>query len=141
MRLIPFWLILLLCGCLVPDPIPVTPDDGQTPVPVVPSVEGPLKVLILYEADTAEFQKLPASQILAIQSLKLRNFLQAKGADWRIWDQHVNTDSEPQFWQDAVKLPHNSLPWIWVAKGSAGVNGALPKTEAEIEALIEKVSK
>ena len=107
MRFIPLWLILLLCGCLVPDPVPVIPDDGQKPAPVVPSVEGPLKVLILYEADTAEFQKLPPSQILAIQSLKLRNFLQAKGADWRIWDQHVNTASEPKFWQDAIKMPAN----------------------------------
>lgn len=132
-------LLVLLSGCLRPDPVPV---DPKPPVPVVDPVitDGKLKVLILFEAD--ELPGLPTEQLLAIQGPEVRDWLTSHNADWRIWDQHIDTKFADKFWQDAVKLPRDSLPWIWITGGTGkGVKGPLPKSSSEIIALLERQSK
>lgn len=134
-------LLILLAGCIQP----VTPSPGPDPVnpvdPPAPVVtDGKLRVLILYEED--ELPNLPAEQMLAIRGPEVRDWLTAHNADWRIWDQHIETKYAGKFWQEAVKLPHDSLPWIWVTGGtSKGVKGPLPKSAGKIIELLEGNSK
>lgn len=136
-------LLALLCpGCLrqdvlpVPPPVvvdPVTPDDSVTPI----DETDPLRVLILYEQD--DLKHLPPSQVDALQSLKVHEWLDAHGADYRIWDQDVKTQFAPKFWQEAVKLPHEKLPWIWITgHGQRGVNGAYPTDTDAVLQLLER---
>lgn len=136
-RFIPVIALLLLLGCLQPDAPPTPPVDPPSPAPV----ESGLKVQILYESSTEEFQKLPPSQIIMLQSAKLRKRLGELNADWRIWDKDTDVTRESEFWQKAIKLPYESLPWIWVTNGSKGVNGKAPLTEAETIELIERYAK
>ena len=136
MRIIPFWLILLLCGCLVPDPVPV--DPVAPPVPVVDDAKpSALKVLIRYEATTADFQRLPTSQVAQLQGPQLRKWFSANGVEWRIWDKDTDTKYAPKFWQDAAKLPAPELPYIWATGGKTGFKGPLPLTGDETIKLLE----
>lgn len=137
------WILALLlslsiCGCLRPDNPPdvVTPDTVPAVEPE-PNPSGPFRVLILYEND--DFQQLPASQVAAIRSPKLREWLTANKADFRIWDQNVDTKNAAEFWQKAVKLPRDSLPWVWATGGKNGINGPLPASESALIELLEGV--
>ena len=140
MRFLPLWLILLLCGCLVPDQVPV--DPVAPPVPVVDDAkQSDLKVLIRYEADTKEFQKLPSSQVAQIQGPQLRKWFADNGVEWRIWDKDTDTTYAPKFWQDAMKLDSPTLPYIWATGGKTGFNGKLPLTGDETIKLLEGLRK
>lgn len=139
-----YWLLFLIlfAGCIqqvapAPGPDPVTPVDP--PAPVV--TDGKLRVLILYEEDN--IPNLPVSQMQAIRGPEVREWLTSHKADWRIWDQHIDTQFADKFWQDAVKMPHDSLPWIWVTGGTngKGASGPLPKTSVEVIDLLGRYSK
>lgn len=134
-------LLLILCsGCLRPDPVPV---DPKPPVPVVDPVvtTGAMRVLILHEND--DRAKYSWDTIETLSSPKLIEWLNTHKAEWRIWDQNIDTQYAEPFWQKAVDLPHGDLPWIWIspADGSKGVNGPLPKTLAETLELLGRYAK
>lgn len=134
--------LLLLCGCLRQDVLPVDPVNPPTPVvdpvtPPAPIEPGSLKVLILYES--SEKHLLPPSQLNALHSLNVVEWLESHQADYRIWDQHADTSHAEPFWQQAIKLPHGPLPWIWITgPGIKGVNGPYPTTDAEVVQLLER---
>lgn len=134
-------LALLFCGCIQPDaapPGPTPPAPVVDPTPPIPT--GVMRVLILFEAD--DLPILPVEQMLALQGPEVRAWLTSHKADWRIWDQHIDTKFADKFWQDAVKLPRDSLPWIWVTGADGkGSKGPLPKSSAEIIDLLERHSK
>lgn len=136
-------LVAFLPGCLRQDILPdVTPPPVVVdPVdPVTPDTNDPLRVLILYEQD--DLKHLPPSQVDALQSLKVLDWLDSHGADYRIWDQHVKTQFAPEFWQQAVQLPHGKLPWIWISgKGHRGVNGAFPESTDAVLQLLDSTVK
>lgn len=140
-----YWLLFLiaLLGCVQPTtpPAPLPTPDVQPVEPPAPVVtDGKLRVLILFEAD--DIPSLPVEQMLALQGPEVRAWLTSHNADWRIWDQHIDTKFSDKFWQDAVKLPRDSLPWIWITGGNGkGAKGPLPKSAAEIIALLERHSK
>lgn len=128
--------VLLLAGCLRQDIQPdispdVTPAVEVTPQPA-PNSET-LRVLVLYDSDA--LRDLPQSQLLTLQGLELREWLEAHHADYRIWDKSVDTSHAPEFWQQAVKLPHDSLPWIWASRGGRGFNGPLQSAAETIARL------
>ena len=59
-----------------------------------------------------------------------------KGWSYRIDDP---TDPEPndlQHWQDAMKRPRTTLPWVIISNGSTGFEGPLPATLPEFEKLL-----
>ena len=132
-------LLALLCclGCLQPDAIPVEPVTPSDVVERKPAE--PLKVLIKYESSTDDFRKLPASQVAQLQGPQLRKWFAEHKAEWRIWDKDTDVTYAPKFWQDAMKLPADSLPWIWSSNGKGGFNGPLPLTGEETINLLEGV--
>ena len=125
-----------------PGPGPKPPDPpkpGDTPIP------GPgLKVLIIYES--AELSKMPATQQSILFARQLRDHLQAKcvvGPDnktkeWRIYDKDVDTSAESKRWQDAMKRPRKSVPWIVIGGEASGYEGPLPATVSETLELLKK---
>lgn len=128
-------LLLLALGCLQPAVNPPEPVDTTVVVDKTPA--GPLKVLIKYETATEAFRKLPASQVAQIQGPQLRKWFADHKAEWRIWDKDTDVSYAPKFWQDAMKLPADSLPWIWASNGKGGFNGKLPLTGDETIKLLE----
>lgn len=110
------------------------------PTPVDPSpIPGDgLRVMIRYERE--DFNKLPSSQIAIFTSTEVLQWLMANAVKdgYRIWDKDVDTQFESSIWQDAMKLPYDSLPWISISNGVTSYSGPLPKTIAETITLLQK---
>jgi len=127
-----------------PPPKPIDPPTPDVPAPI--AGDG-FKVLIVYEAMQA--QQLPAGQQSAIFGKATRDYLNAKSPlgpdgktrEWRIYDADVDTSNETKTWQDAMKRPRTSIPWIIVSDGKSGFEGPLPATLTEIETLLKKYGK
>ncbi len=125
-----------------PDPTP--PPDPPDPSPVV--VPLPVKgALIIYE--TAEATKMPEKQQQILYGQTVRDYLNSKcvvEADgktkaWRIYDKDISTDADLKVWQDAMKRPRNSVPWLIVSDGAKkGFEGPLP---ADVESAITLFKK
>lgn len=110
------------------DPKPKPPEPGPVPIP-----DPGFRVLMVYES--AEESKLSDGQRQAIRGLEVRKYLDShcvKGADGktperRIYDKDVNLTQETKLWQDAMKRPRTSLPWLIVTDGkTGGYEGPLP---------------
>jgi hypothetical protein len=131
----------------VPPKPPVPPVPPTPPVPPVPPEPDPKpakgeRVLIVYE--TADLSRLPAGQQLILYSQATRNYLDAHcAADgptkaWRIWDKDVDTLHESAKWQELMKRPYKSLPWVIISNGGVVHEGPLPATVDEALTLFKK---
>lgn len=120
-------------------PVPPTPPPDPAPIPAAG-----LRVLIVYES--AELAKLPAAQTNVLYAKSVRDYLNAKcpaGPDgktkeWRIWDKDSDTAGESRLWQDAMRRPRKSVPWILISTGVGGYEGPLPATVDETLTLLRK---
>ncbi len=134
------------CIVMIGD-VPPGPDPGPGPVPPGPDpfTSSPgCKVLIVYE--TTELGKMPRAQSEALKDGTIRDYLNTKcvkgpdgkTAQWRIWDQNVDTSAETPLWQAVMKRPRKSLPWIVLSNGRTGYEGPLPADSASTMALLKK---
>jgi hypothetical protein len=127
-----------------PTPTPGPPTPGPTPPSPAPIPGDGLRVLIVYETKT--LPSLPKGQISALYSATVREYMNthcAKGpdgktAEWRCWDADVDASGEPAIWQDAMKRPRTSLPWVIISTGKAGYEGPLPATADDLIALLKR---
>ena len=123
-----------------PEPIPVDPTPA--PKPPAPIVGDGLHVLIVYES--ADLQKLPPGQLSALKSQTVRDYLDGRCAKengvaaWRIWDADIDTKEAAKAWQDAMKRPRQSLPWVIISDGRSGYEGPLPGNVADTLELLKK---
>lgn len=129
-----------------PDPGPVPPDPGpKPPDPVPPQPPAPIPVTgfrVLIIEESAERAKLPVAQLKILFDKGVRDYLNSKcvkGADqktaeWRIWDKDADASGEAKHWQDALKRPRQSVPWVIISDGKTGYEGPLPAT---VEAALE----
>lgn len=128
-------------GPVPPGPIPPVPPVPPGPQPI-PGSE--FRVLIVYE--TRDLGKMPKAQELILYSDTVRSYLNSKSPlgpdgkthDWRIYDKDVATDGESKLWQDAMKRPRASHPWIAISSPKGGFEGPLPYTVEETMALLKK---
>ncbi len=133
----------------VSPPVPPIPPVPPTPDPPVPPVPPPValpKVLIIEES--SERTKLPASQQMVILGKPMRDWLNAKcapdpatdsGKGWAIWDKDVDASGASKFYQDALKQPRTSVPWVVVGDDTTiSYSGALPTTTSATIALLSK---
>jgi len=126
-------------GPTPPGPTPPGPTPGPAPIPG----DG-LRVLMVYES--ADLTSMPKDQLNAMRSAETVDYLNKtcpKGSDgktpeWRCWDKDLSTANEDQVWQDAMKRPRASTPWIVVSNGKAGFEGKMPANQAEMTALLKK---
>lgn len=125
-----------------PEPVPPDPGPGPTPVPPTPAPTG-FRVLMTYETS----QSMPQAQANILYAQSVRDYLQSKcvvGEDkktkeWRIWDKDVDTTHEGKFWQEAMKRPKASTPWIQIyAGGKLAHEGVLP---ADVDAALALLKK
>lgn len=136
-----------------PDPGPSPPDPGPKPDPTPPAPApiptAGLRVLIVEE--TANRGQLPPGQadvMFARGPGSLWEFMRAKGAkdaagnpELRVFDKDRNLSADPPHWQEAMKRPRTSLPWLLVSNGKAGYEGPLPRTTEEVLAIVRKYSE
>lgn len=129
LNVIYFLTLLALGGCQIPLPDPNPPG----PVIVVPPVTTGLRVLLVRETN----DQLPAEQQAIFTSAPFRKFIRDSKATLRVWDDDVDAANETDAdFRKMLELPRSGLPWIVVAGGSKTISQQLPKTLAEVEALI-----
>lgn len=121
-----------------PQPGPVDP-PGPAPAPKL----GDLKVLIIEE--TGSRGELPSDQIAVFTSVPIREYVRKacskdpKGnPDFRVYDQNVSIEGEPEWIQKAWKEPRQDLPWILLSNGTTGFSGPLPATADKTLELLKK---
>lgn len=122
-----------------PGPVPPGPTPGPAPIPG----DG-LRALFVFES--GKLQTYPPGQLAALYSKTVRDYLNArcpKGPDgvtperrWYDADQDVSAESKT--WQDAMKRPRASLPWVIISNGKAGFEGPLPNSIEELLALLKQ---
>ena len=118
-----------------PEPKPVDP----APIPVAG-----LRVLIVYES--ADLPKYTPQQNGILFGAKVREWLNAncvvgpdgKTREWRMWDKDVDTSGESKLWQEAMKRPRTSTPWVIISDGTKGFEGPLPANVDDFLALVGK---
>jgi hypothetical protein len=123
-----------------PDPGPTPTPPGPTPPPPIPG-DG-LKVLIVTESG----DKLTSAQQGIIFGEKVRGYLREKAAkgpdgktpEFRVFDKDVDASAEAKHWQDALRRPRTTLPWIIISNGSHGYEGPLPGHVEEMMLLLRK---
>ena len=124
---------------------------GAQPPPVVPHVEpgpdGPqaLRVLMVYESSNTT---LPSAQQSILTSGRVREYLRqhcpVEGSTgnygFRVFDKDLDVAGQPKIWQDAMKQPRDSLPWIIVMdlNGKNLASAPLPKDVDATLALLRK---
>ena len=126
-----------------PNPNPPVPPNPVPPIPAPIAAPG-LRVLMLYES--SQLSKLPVAQSAILYDTGLRTYLDSttpvgkdgKTHEYRIWDKDVNPAGDDQIWQDALKRPHATIPWILISNGTTGFEGPLPADPASTKALIQK---
>lgn len=131
-------------GPTPPGPTPPGPTPpGPTPTPdVVPIVEPGFRVLIVY--DEAKKKDMPVEQFSILGSQEVADYLNAKTVDgpatkeWRVYPSTQDVSRESKIWQEAMKRPRTSLPWIIISDGSKGYEGPLPKNIQETLTLLRK---
>ena len=129
--------ILVVVGQPVPPPEPTPTPPQPTPIPG----DG-FRVLIVRE--TKDLSNLPASQVAIFSAREVREYLGTKCVlegnqrAFRIWDQDTDVSREAQHWQDAMKRPRQSLPYLLISNGKEGYEGPLPKDVPEMMALLKK---
>lgn len=126
-----------------PGPTPPIPPGPTPPGPTPPPPDPPapiagdgLKVLIVFEKK--EQQKLTPGQINAIWGEEMYSYMKAKSGEILVADKDENVDHIHARWKDALARPRRTMPWIIVSNGKTGTEQELPKSAAEIIALIKK---
>ena len=133
-----FWFALLYLGLILGATagceIPIPPGPTPTPDPPPVVVTTGLRVLLVRETDD---RTLPAEQQAIFTSAPFRKFLRESKATLRVWDDEVDAANESDAdFRKMLELPRSGLPWIVVAGGSKTISQPLPKTVAEVQALI-----
>ena len=126
-----------------PEPSPA-PGPQPGPVPPSPFPGLGLRVLILYE--TSEAASLSTSQQAILFGKKVRDELEARCAagddnqtrEYRIWDADIDASGESDSWKQAMKQPHQTLPWLLIGNGKTGYAGPLPATADEFLSLLAR---
>lgn len=119
-----------------PGPNPPNPPNPDQVAPI--PVDG-FRVMVVYEK--SDLTKLTPQQHSILYGTEVRDYLARKCAvgpdgrtsESRFYDQNTVMTNESQLWQDAMKRPRTSLPWLVVSNGKSGWEGPLP---ANIEATM-----
>jgi hypothetical protein len=124
-----------------PTPQPPGPTPGPAPIP-----EAGFRALIIFESGDAT--KLPPAQQNILYGKAVREYLNAKCAAepdgtkaYRIYDQNIDASGESKIWQDAMKRPRQSVPWLIVSNGKAGFEGPLPATVDDFMKIIKPIAE
>jgi len=113
--------------------------DGARPVLPEPVTPGEIIVLFVYESD--DLDNYTFDQRVAMDSGNVRDYLNSHNYEWRKFDQNKfdtvdKIPEELQKWADVMKGNRESLPWIYVSTGKAGIEGGFTD-EAQVLTVLE----
>lgn len=125
-------------GPTPPGPTPPTP-PGPAPIPTTG-----LRVLFVFESK--DLTKYTPQQKSILYGDTVRSYLTAKCAkgpdgvtpEARFFDKDQNVANESKIWQEAMKRPRGSTPWILISTGTEGYEGPLPATVEETMTLLKR---
>lgn len=103
-------------------------------VKVAPIPADGLHVLVVEE--TEDRTKLPPSQIVALTSSVLRDYVAAKQGQFMMADDDSPIEHMDPLWAAALARPRTGLPWIIVSNGTNGAEQLLPQ---DIDATLELI--
>lgn len=121
-------------------PIPPGPNP-PTPDPVTPAPIPLAGYRVLFIEETEDRNKITLDQFNAMFGADSAKWLNANAKEWRVYDKDSSALSDPgRHWLDALKRRPAAFatPWVIISNGVTGFEGALPKTETEIKALLQK---
>jgi len=122
-------------GVIPPPPVPPDPPPTPDPKPPAPIKEIGFRVMIIEDKET--LGKLPFQQLSIRTSKVFRDYLDAtcviepdgKTRAYRIWDHKETGIGDYKGWQDAMKRPRTTLPWLIISDHPrGGWEGPLPLT-------------
>lgn len=128
-----------------PGPVPPGPIPPG-PIPPVPPPDPTTGQLVLIVYETSNLSKMPEKQQQILYGQTTRSYFDAKLPleqagkvhAWRIWDADVDTKAEAKAWQDAMKRPRASLPWVLIENKGQRFEGPLPASVDEAMTLFKK---
>jgi hypothetical protein len=133
-----------------PAPTPVPPEPPPTPpTPVDPSPFPAAGLRVLIVEETANRSTLPPAQLAILFDQRVHELLNSKCVQdteigrkaWNIWDADEKLEKAPKLWQDAMKRPRKSVPWIMIGNGKTGYEGPLPENVDKTLELIKKYAE
>ncbi|TXH44895.1 MAG: hypothetical protein E6Q97_32075 [Desulfurellales bacterium] len=110
--------------------------DIPPPPDVVPIPTTGLHVLMVWES--SQPGEIPESQVQVLTSTIVRDWIREHNGQFRVFDDDTDLSQTPKVWQDAMKVPRQSLPWIVVSNGRTGFSGPLPKNIDDTIKLLEQ---
>lgn len=114
-------------GCTLPIPLPVEP----------PPIPAPgLNVLVVEE--TADRGNLPLGKLNVLNSVKVREAVQAAGGNMLILDDDVDLAKLPEPWRVGMQLPRTELPWLVISTDDKNYQGPLPES---VDAMLAKLGE
>lgn len=122
-------------------------DPAKPPDPKLPDLKDPkrtpiiagsgLRVMIVYES--SKMHLLTKEQTAALWSADVVAYLNSKAPSrWKKYDQDSNLAKELPGWQEVLKRPRASLPWIVLSNDAVDFEGPYPGTVADVLAMLEK---
>lgn len=121
------------------------PTPGPTPSPA-PIPDAGFRTLIIYESGDAT--KMSAAQQNILYGKAVRDYLNAKciaepdgTKAFRIYDQNVDVTAESTIWQNAMKRPRQSVPWLIASNGKTGFEGPLPANVDDFMKIIKPIAE
>jgi hypothetical protein len=118
-----------------PDPTPdPTPDpDVKPPIP-----DPGFRVLIMFESESKDSNKLPALQKAIIWGADTRAYLDqvcvkepSGRSAWRMFDPDQDVSGEYDVWKTAMQRKPDKLPWVLISNGKTGYEGPLQDTPSK----------
>ena len=131
----------------LPPPVPPGPTPPAPPVPPDPPKPDPapipapgLRVLMVTESKNPVLTPGQRSVLFSVRVLNHLDKVCVNENGWpgyRIYDPNQSMANESKLWQDAMKRPMKSLPWLIISNGKAGWEGPVPDSVDAFLALLK----
>ncbi len=121
-----------------PNPNPLPPTPNPAPIPV----DG-YRVMFVYEtADLSKYSKDQVAVLYDTQNVRayLNSHCVKNGTtpEYRFFDKDMDLSQESPIWQNALKRPHTTLPWVLISDGKTGYEGVMPANVNDTMSLLKK---
>ena len=146
--------VLLVVGCIDThrdrtnphvEPTPNPTVDPQPPKPdEITPTPGKIRVLILEETEDRNNPEM-RDCLRALKSPKIRTYLDSHcepvgttDRGWLMIDKDNDLRHADPYWQEALKLPRDSVPWMYITNGKQGTSGPFSCDEEENLEILRK---
>jgi hypothetical protein len=93
---------------------------------------------VLIVLEKKDQQTLKKEHVAIIFGEETETYIKSKNGGFAVLDKDNTAASLPKAWQDAMKRPRSTLPWVLISNGKTGYEGPLPTHEEEWKLLLRK---